>query len=1422
MRRRNSITWAQRGALAIAATALLFFGLRANGNTASQVKTSDTSVWLISPTTGTIVQASEQAREVMATVKVGLTGSAQLSAGQLDSSAVVLDRSRGTVGLVNAATLAFDRVTPVGTSKTDLALVTGGNQAYVVDTAAGKLVALDRSTLETIGSADVTPQRPTPAVVDGAGQLWALDAAKGQVINVRSNGQTTRAKLGTADENSQMTLVEGRPVVVEPSSRTVERLNGTDAAVEDRWCLAGEARGPVFVAGSSGNSDPLVYALDAETGDLFTTNLRTGSCVRLQLRAQEDNDASGALGQPVAAGSLLYVPMPAKGEVLVVDGATNHIERSVRALTPADRGHPFELFTDEGRVWFNDLEGPTAGVINRDGIRFLIDKYRSGLDQLADGGAGAGNRLGDSDSGEFVDNDPTKGNVNRKTTNGDGIEGGGEGEGTTAQRRPPGSASPRLDEGDGTGTGATASTNIPEVEPTVDPATLAVLPPGDPAALPKATPSATGSPSVSPIPAGTGPSPDRPTDPRAPSVTPADTLIANFKWDPGGQIDLATVVTFTDTSVGKPTQWVWAFTAPDASSSTANGSQVRRSFDRAGVWTVTLTVSANGRVDTSLPATIVVRDPADTAPPTPDFSWDPPTPIVDQETTFTDRSRGKGVSAWAWDFGDGTVADTQNPKKVWARDGSYVVKLTVSSPHGTTKAEARVTVAAKPQTLRPDFTFALQPPRTGTITAGQPVEFKDASLGAPTSWQWDFGDGTTTSGANVVHAFRDAGDYRVTLSVQNDKGSASATKTVHVERAASPPIARITEPANNTTVEIGQRTRFVSGTTGNVSRQTWAWGDGTRSDGASAEKAWNNAGTYQVTLTASNEVGSTTAVVTITVTPNAPGPIIAGFSVDPGGSPGDPARVGEVVQFTNRSLGEGSFVWDFGDGGTSNLRDPRHIYNTAGRFTAVLRMTSGSRVATFSRDVFIRQSDADIPVADFSFAPAAPSTGVPVGFTDRSRGALASWRWDFGDGSPTSSAQNPTHTYTEAKTYTVVLTVTTRSGSTSAKSLPVTVTPSKLPPPPASILVRTPATDRIVGKSITFEDTTAAARPLTTPVFTFPTGPVTAPAGQRSVQYVFTSAGPATVTMQVCWVEDPTNCGTATASVDIRAAEERPVAAFTLSGQGVIDAEAGRLLTGRPVTFTDTSTGAGITTWTWTVGGQPQAGNRETLTLSGFDRPGRVTVTLTVANGAGASTASRDLEIVDPVPTPQFSATTPVTLGQPTSFTDTSEGYITSWEWHFGDGTTFTTTNPASRSPDHLYATDGTFSVELKVTNPLGNARTITKTVVVNPPAKPSPVIEATILDTGAVVTGTDLRLPAATPIQFSDTTTATSATTWTWSWGDGTPDTAGQRATHVFATTGSFVVKLTATNAGGTTTVQVNVTVVLNLARGNVRTAAL
>ncbi len=150
---------------------------------------------------------------------------------------------------------------------------------------------------------------------------------------------------------------------------------------------------------------------------------------------------------------------------------------------------------------------------------------------------------------------------------------------------------------------------------------------------------------------------------------------------------------------------------------------------------------------------------------------------------------------------------------------------------------------------------------SATPTSGSfplPVQFTDQSTGGPTSWAWDFGDGSTSNLASPSHTYSDAGTYTVSLTVSNTKGSDTSTMTDLVTVAAHTPIASFTATPTD-----GAGPLTVDFTDTSVNHPTgWAWdfGDGTTSTEQNPSHSYTSAGSYTVSLTATNSGGSNTRV----------------------------------------------------------------------------------------------------------------------------------------------------------------------------------------------------------------------------------------------------------------------------------------------------------------------------------------------------------------------------------------------------------------------------------------------------------------------------------------------------------------------------------------------------------------------------------
>ena len=123
-------------------------------------------------------------------------------------------------------------------------------------------------------------------------------------------------------------------------------------------------------------------------------------------------------------------------------------------------------------------------------------------------------------------------------------------------------------------------------------------------------------------------------------------------------------VNFTDTSTGSPTSWAWDF----GDGGTATTQNPSHTYSTAGTYTARLTAT-NAAGSTSSTRTITVNPPGGPAAPVASFTATPTSGTVPLTVNFTDTSTGSPTS-WAWDFGDGGTATTQNPSRTYttARD----------------------------------------------------------------------------------------------------------------------------------------------------------------------------------------------------------------------------------------------------------------------------------------------------------------------------------------------------------------------------------------------------------------------------------------------------------------------------------------------------------------------------------------------------------------------------------------------------------------------------------------------------------------------------------------------------------------------------------------------------------------------------------
>ncbi|MCD4735800.1 MAG: PKD domain-containing protein [Bacteroidales bacterium] len=164
------------------------------------------------------------------------------------------------------------------------------------------------------------------------------------------------------------------------------------------------------------------------------------------------------------------------------------------------------------------------------------------------------------------------------------------------------------------------------------------------------------------------------------------------------------------------------------------------------------------------------------SPPVAAFTADETIITVDGTVQFTDESSNTPTS-WSWDFGDGSGESTdQNPSHVYSTDGTYTVTLTATNDNGSDDEIKTDYITVNP----PPPVAAFSADET-VITVDGTVQFTDESTNTPTSWLWNFGDGTGESTEqSPSHVYNTDGTYTVTLTATNAYGSDDEVKTDYI------------------------------------------------------------------------------------------------------------------------------------------------------------------------------------------------------------------------------------------------------------------------------------------------------------------------------------------------------------------------------------------------------------------------------------------------------------------------------------------------------------------------------------------------------------------------------------------------------------------------------------------------------------------
>jgi PKD repeat protein len=460
--------------------------------------------------------------------------------------------------------------------------------------------------------------------------------------------------------------------------------------------------------------------------------------------------------------------------------------------------------------------------------------------------------------------------------------------------------------------------------------------------------------------------------------------------DSSGCIPFSTLLS---TNITGASSYSWNFGNGQVSSATS----FQASYPQAGNYPVSLTVT----MPTGCAYSVSIPSFIQTAPqPTANFTIGNTSGCV--PLTITLNNLSVGASSYLWQFGDGTSSTLQNPVKTFTSQGVYWVRLISTNAQGCTR-QFQLNNAAT--VIAPQVNFSTPD------TMGCPplsVQFTNQTQGA-TTYKWLFGDNTSSTSSNPAKSYTTPGVYDVTLIAYNGAGC-SDTLTIHDYIHVNYQIANYTTPPPASGCAPFSTSFSLSDPAG-VS-YLWNFGDGTTSTASTPSHVYENPGQYMVTLLIDNGSPCLKYYPVFQVV-NVEGRVpVYNVSVNP-------CPPFEVT-FSDTTHGAVSWLWDFGDGVTSTLQNPTHIFsNTSPQHVGLTITTSGG--CTYSYVGFNAVNFlAFTATFTSSYDPDLPFP-KPVQFTSTNPAAI-SWLWDFGDGT-TSTEQNPVHIYQSDSAYQVSLVI---------------------------------------------------------------------------------------------------------------------------------------------------------------------------------------------------------------------------------------------------------------------------------------------------------------------------------------------------------------------------------------------------------------
>jgi len=484
-------------------------------------------------------------------------------------------------------------------------------------------------------------------------------------------------------------------------------------------------------------------------------------------------------------------------------------------------------------------------------------------------------------------------------------------------------------------------------------------------------------------------------------------------------------VSFIDSSATDGThslvKWIWNY--GDGTIDSTTNPPYSHLYAAAGTYDVSLTVVDNYGCRDSVrkQASIIISDPVA------DFHSPDTATCIDKPVRFINISAGNNLQ-YLWNFGDGLNSVDNNPVHPYKNTGTYIVSLLATDRYGCKDSVSKntyINITLPKALFFVSDSFSTCPPLL--------VKFTDSSSNYQ-AVKWDFGDGNSSALENPSHYYTLPGIYFPKLIVTGPGGCVDSIKRRINVRGPMGSFSYVPlQGCNPFTV------KFNATTLDRISF-TWDFSDGTTiaTNDSIVSHTYNSAGDYVPKMILQDITGCSVPIVgtdTIRVRD-----VFANFSLRQ-----SIFCDSASINFHDSTISNDlitSWLWDFGDGGTSKTQNPLYHYRSPGTYKVQLIVTTETGckdTATLNDSVRVFKGPAIHITGDTAACVSsqlAVDAQVISGDTD-----LLTWQWNFGNGNSFQSKDPPPQTYAVAGSYSITFLVTDEHGCRDSAAKKINIHP---------------------------------------------------------------------------------------------------------------------------------------------------------------------------------------------------------------------------------------------------------------------------------------------------------------------------------------------------------------------------------------------